>query len=197
MIQYRRLAALVLGAWLGAAVFADIAATQNFAAVDRFLAEPGSLHTSVELNQIGRSRERLILRRNAGEENNGIFENWERAELIAGTVLFALLLFGARPNKMMLGLTLLLLAIVAVQHFYLSPQVTDLGRRIADVPASDPLNAKFRTFHGVYSGSELLKLVVMLGFAARLAIRRKMDPDHFVKEFDTETASAVKRAKIG
>ena len=74
--------------------------TQNFQTVDRFLETPGSVTTSAQLNQIGRTEERFILRRNAGEENNWIFLNWERVELALGGALFLLLLFGSRPQKL-------------------------------------------------------------------------------------------------
>ena len=117
MIQYRRIAALLLGVWLGAGIFADIAVTQNFQTVDRFLSSPGSVGASVELNRIGRERERVILRRNAGEENNFLFENWERAELLLGVALFATLFFGERPNKPMLGAAVAMWIVVLVQRF--------------------------------------------------------------------------------
>jgi hypothetical protein len=193
VIQYRRLAAFVLGTWLGAGVFADIAVTQNFQTVDRFLARPGSVLTSAELNRIGRERERAILRRNAGEENNVIFENWERAELLIGCTLFGLLVFGSRPKNSMLVGALMMLAIVAAQHFFLSPTITDLGRKLADLPANDPLASSFWTFHGIYSGSEILKLLVGFGLAARLAIRHKQDPDRFAKAYAATTGGARSR----
>ncbi len=180
MIQYRRLAALILGAWLGGSIFADIAVTQNFATVDRFLAAPGSTSASIELGKIGRDRLRVLLRRNAGEENNYIFENWERAEFAIAIVLLTVLAFGGRPDKPMLALNVLMLAVIAVQHFLLSPQITDLGRRIADIPAAllqqDPLNARFWMLHGFYSGSEILKLVLGLVLGGRLCPLRKQGP---------------------
>ena len=103
VIQYRRLAALLLGAWLGASVLADVAVTQNFQTVDRFLQKPGSVSTLTALRDIPRDRERFLLRRNAAEENNWIFLNWERVELILGALLFLLLLFGERPQRLLMA----------------------------------------------------------------------------------------------
>ncbi len=183
MIQYRRLASLLLGAWLGAGILTDIAVTQNFQTVDRFLQAPGSVTASTELNKIGRAEERAVLRRNAGEENNWIFLNWERVELALGGVLFALLLFGARPQKLMLGLCLAMLLIVAAEHFFLTSQITDLGRRVDDLPATDPETRRFWLLHGIYSGLDILKLVLGFAFAVRLTIRLKPDRDHFVREY--------------
>jgi hypothetical protein len=193
VIQYRRVGAVLLGFWLGAGVFADIAVTQNFATVDRFLAAPGNILAATELTKIGRERERVILRRNAGEENNFIFENWERAEFFIGAALLFVLAFGGRPDKLMLALTLAMPITVAVQHFYLSPQVTDLGRRIADLPPKHPLNTTFWTFHGIYSGVEILKLLLGAGLALRFSIRRKTDTDHFAKKYEKEQAAADNR----
>ena len=183
MIQFRRLSALLLGAWLGASIVADVAVTQNFQTVDRFLQTPGNPGTSAQLNEIGWARERVILRRNAGEENNWIFLNWERVELVIGTGLFFLLLFGDRTQKLMLGLSIALLAIVAAEHFLFTPRIIDLGRVIDDLPASDPQYKTFWTLHGVYSGLDILKMLVAFGMAVRLVIRSKPDSDHFAREY--------------
>jgi hypothetical protein len=172
VIRYRTLSALVLGVWLGASIFADFAVVQNFETVDRFLAAPGNVLAAAELGKIGRDRERVLLRRNAGEENNFIFENWERAELVIGLALLVLPAFGGPLDRLALGLTTAMLLVVAAQHFFLSPQVTDLGRRIADLPPKDPLNATFWTYHGIYSGVEILKLALGAGLAVRLSLRR-------------------------
>jgi hypothetical protein len=147
VIQYRRVAALVIGFWLGAGVLADLAVTQNFTAVDRFL--------STRTDDGTRASERILLRRNAGEENNFIFSNWERAEIALG---LALLLIVLRTGRLMPGLTIAMLAIVTVQHFWLSPEITDLGRQ-------DPVTPYFWTLHGIYSGIEILKLALGAGLA--------------------------------
>lgn len=183
MIQYRRLAALLIGAWLGAGILADVAVTQNFQAVDRFLQTPGSVSASAALNTVGRDKERYILRRNAAEENNWIFLNWERVELALGGLLFLLLLFGERPQKFLIVLCGAMFLIVVAEHFYLTPLITDLGRRVEDLPATDPDVKTFWVLHGFYSGFDILKILLGLAFALRLAIRRKPDQDHFVREF--------------
>jgi hypothetical protein len=185
-IQYRRVAAILLGVCLGAGIFADVAVTQNFQTVDRFLAAPGSIGTSVELNAIGRDRARNILRRNAAEENNFLFENWERAEIVLGIGLLATLFFGERPQKGMLVAALSMWLIVAVQHFFLSPNVAEMGRKMADVPDDAALVKKFWIFHGIYSGSEILKLLVGFGLGVRLSLRRRADPDLFAKEYEAK-----------
>ena len=192
VLQYRRLAAILLGIWLGAGIFVDIAVTQNFQTVDRFLAAPGSAATSIELNRIGKPVEREILRRNAGEENNFLFENWERAEIVLGVALLATLFFGERPNTLMLLAALAMWLIVGVQHFFLSPEVAEMGRKMADVPGDAALTKRFWTFHGVYSGSEILKLLVGFTLSVRLCWRPKTDPDLFAKQYEKQQRLAEK-----
>jgi hypothetical protein len=189
VIRYRSLSALLLGAWLGASVLADVAVTQNFQTVDRFLEVPGNPSTSIELNAVGRARERVILRRNAAEENNWIFLNWERIELAIGVGLFLLLLFGEKPRigerplKSVLALSLVMLAIVFAEHFPLTPEITRLGRSVDDLPATSPEYRKFWALHGLYSGLDILKILVGFALATCLAIRRSPDREYFAREF--------------
>jgi hypothetical protein len=183
VIQYRRLSALLLGAWLGASIVTDVAVTQNFQAVDRFLEAPGNPVTSAQLNDIGRAQERVILRRNAGAENNWIFLNWERVEFFIGGGLFLLLLFGERPQKSMLGLSLALILIVATEHFLLTPRITELGRTVDELVKTDPQYKTFWSLHGLYSGLDILKMLVAFGMAFRLTVRRSPDKEHFAREY--------------
>lgn len=192
MIQLRRISALILGAWLGAGILADVAVTQNFQTIDRFLESPGDRATSVLLNQAGRARERVILRRNAGEENNWIFLNWERVELVMGSGLFLLLLFGERPQKIILAGAIVLLLIVAFEHFLLTPQITAMGRTVDNLPANSRDVKTFWLLHGFYSGLDILKIVISLAMAARLAIRRKRDKDAFAREYEMSMGAARK-----
>ena len=85
------------------------------------------MSASAALNAVGRDEERFILRRNAGEENNWIFLNWERVELALGGLLFLLLLFGEKPQKLLLVLCAAMFLIVAGEHFLLTPLIIDLG----------------------------------------------------------------------
>ena len=79
-------------------------------------------------------------------------------ELIIGIVLVSLL-FADHVGGRIMSLAATMLAIVAVQRFYLSPEVASLGRQIADLPPSAQINSRFWTLHGVYSGIEVAKLL--------------------------------------
>jgi hypothetical protein len=167
--QIQRLAVLLSGLWLGAGISADIAVTRNFNSIERFLASPGSASTASEIDAIGREREREILRRNAAEENNGIFHDWERAQLAIGAALIALLAIERAP-VIDLTISAAMIAIVAVQALALSPRIAALGRLTPSMPPGDPAIAHFWTLHGIYSGSEILKLLFAFALSLRLCL---------------------------
>lgn len=173
----RRLANLILGLWLGMAGCVDFLVIQNFASVDRFLAAPGTVGSSQAIRQIGPEGARYLLRRNASEENAWIFENWEWIQIYISVLFFLLLLLAGRPSKWALALTAGMLIILLIQRFALTPQISAMGRDIADLPAADlaknPENSRFWLFHGLYSGSEILKLVTGFSLAAILMFRRR------------------------
>ena len=175
VIQHRRVAALLLGTWLGASILTDIAVTRNFQTVDRFLDAPGNAGASILIHNFGRDSVRAVLRRNAAEENNWIFTDWERAELVLGSGLFLLLIFSGRVRKMLIAMSIGMTVIVAIQHFVLTPHVIELGRIVDNLPRSDPQAALFWAFHGAYSGLELLKLAAVVFTGALVVIHRTSD----------------------
>jgi hypothetical protein len=77
----------------------------------------------------GHDLARAFLRYQASELNRSYFDNWG-AQIVLGAVLFLVLLFGSPPNRLMLLLTMLMLALVLLMHFYLTPEITRLGRVI-------------------------------------------------------------------
>jgi hypothetical protein len=174
-MHFRRFAALLLGVWLGGSVFMDLVATQNFRSVDRLLAAP-SPKAAEQIQELGgRDAARAFLRYHVSEQNRWYFETWERVQLGLGLALLLVLLFGTTPDKLMLVLALLMLAIIIVMHFFLTPTITALGRAIDFIPPGTPSleRSRFWTFHGAYSGSELLKLGIGIALAVRLLRRRQ------------------------
>jgi hypothetical protein len=170
-MHFRRLAALLLGAWLGGSVFMDMVATQNFRSVDRLLAAPPAQVAERIQALGGHDAARVFLRYQVSEQNRWYFQTWERVQVALGAVLFLVLLFGAVPNRVTLLITLLMLAMVLLMHFFLTPEITRLGRAADFAPAAD--RTRFWTFHGMYSAGELIKLGLGIVLAARLLRRAK------------------------
>lgn len=149
----------LLGVWLGASVLADVSVTQNFQAVDRFLASSG-------VDQASQATQRVLMRRNAADENAVIFLNWETAELVLGGVVLLLSLRAGRQRMELAGI-ILLVAIVAAEHFFLTPRIISLGASVDALAAGDPQYRAFWMLHGSYSGLDILKMIVVFGLAAR------------------------------
>jgi hypothetical protein len=162
-MHYRRLASFLIGAWLAASALMDFCVTQNFREVDRFLerADPGAVQQVQALG--GRDEARNFLRREAGELNAFLFERWEIAQLVLGALLLGGFLFGGDAPRAALLLTTGMLAIVAVNRFYLTPEISRLGQL--------PVDAHFWMLHGISSGLELLKLAMGLIAAGTLVLR--------------------------
>jgi hypothetical protein len=106
--------------------------------------------------------------------------------LAMGIVLTGVFIFGnAEVPKAALLMTGGMLAIVAVDRFYLTPEITRLGRL--------PVDAHFWMLHGISSGLELLKLAMGLIAAGTLLVRHT-DRKRFVREHEKMTRPATPTA---
>src|SRR5215203_4160783 len=124
----RRFASFVFGLWLAGGLFMAWVATQNFRSVDRLLSHENPSAT-LRLNPLGEEA-RAILRFQAAEQNRWYFRNWETVQLIVGSLFFFTMLFGSREDKFILLGALVLVLLVVLQRFFLTPEVTALGRMI-------------------------------------------------------------------
>ena len=174
-MHFRRLASLLVGAWLAGCALMDLVATENFRSVDRLLSAP-SAQAAEHIRAIGgHDPARAFLRYQVSEQNRWYFENWERIQIVLGVLLLLVLLFGSVPDRFALWLTVLMLVAVLAMHFFLTPEITRLGRSIDFTPRGTPSaeRTRFWTFHGAYSATELVKLGLGVALAARLLRRKK------------------------
>jgi len=169
----RRLACFLLGMWLDGGVFMAWVATQNFREVDRLLSRADPVAT-LRLKPLGADA-RMTLRYQASEQNRRLFSTWETVQILLGASFLLLMLFGSRENKFTLFGGLLLVLLVLVQKFGLTPELIALGRMIDFVPPEikSPDRSKFWVIHSAYSGVELLKWVLILGLAGRMVFSRQ------------------------
>jgi hypothetical protein len=192
-MHYRRFACFLLGAWLAAGLFMALVATQNFRSVDRLLAQPAAA-AAEQLHKLGPAG-RMLLRYQAAEQNRWYFETWEIAQVGFGILLLLVLLFGSNETNLTLALPLLMLLIVLVQRFALTPQIVDLGRLIDFVPAAEPSaeRSRFWLLHSSYSGMELVKWALGFLLTARLLLRRKKKPGDVDRDSDGPERAAARR----
>jgi|SRR5579871_641995 len=155
-----RIATFFLGAWLGACLFMDMVATQNFRSVDRMLASPPMVVAQRVQAIGGHDAARAFLRFQASELNRRYFNGWENVQIVLGLLLIGTLYAAGYRNKVTLGLPGMMLLVTLVMHFFLTPEITRMGRAMDFTPvgAPSPNTTRFWAFHGFYSALELIKL---------------------------------------
>lgn len=185
-MHYRRLASLLLGAWLCGSLFLVAVATRNFGAVDEMLSAPGP-EAAKQIQKIGKEQARMLLRHQASLQNLGVFENWERAQLALGFLLLLALFFGVESRPSALVFTLIMSAAVVFQHWLLTPEIAALGGLIEFIPSTVSAieRTRFWNYHTAYSITELVKLGLGLLLALGLLKRRRRSVRQLDSEIDT------------
>ena len=168
----QRLAIFVLGAWIVTGVFMAIVATQNFRAVDRLLAAPAAEAEQRIQTLGGRDAARVFLRYHSSELNRFYFATWERVQIGLGFLLLLLLSRGSLADRL---LCVAMLAIVLAGRWWLTPEITLVGRVIDWISpaASDPQRDYFWKLHGIYSACEVTKQLLGVVLAIRLIKQTK------------------------
>jgi hypothetical protein len=173
-MHIRRFASLLLGLWMGGSLLLLVVATNNFASVDRTLGSqsPGAVKI---VRDLGPDNARAFLRFQAAELNRWCFEGWEWIEMGLWVVL--LVIFRSRAASSGVGTALagLMLAAVAVMHWFLTPEIARLGFRLAFVPPSGlpATREQFRQFHMVYGILEIAQIGLGMTLAAILLGRHR------------------------
>lgn len=194
-MHFRRLACLLLGAWLGCGAFMAVVAVQNFRTVDRLLITPSS-GAAPGLKALGYQYSRQLLRWEASEQNRRYFETWEIAQVAIAAALFFLLLFGSTETKFSLSLSLLMLVIVLLQRILLTPMLTSLGRLIDFIPQAvrSTDRIRFGVLHSAYLFLDGAKAVLGIVLAAKLLTRsRRRQPVGNVNVIDKSDHRHVNR----
>jgi hypothetical protein len=143
----QRIAAFLLGAWILGSLFMIFVATQNFKMADT----------------LGNTETHATLRDMAGRLNQVFFVTWERAELVLGVAVAAILWFGI-GSRGLAGLSMAPLALVAIQHFLVTPRMLALSAHLD--AAADA--SQFAKLHAMYGISEVIKLVLVVALAVVL-----------------------------
>jgi hypothetical protein len=100
---------------------------------------------------------------------------WETAQIALGMAVIFVLLFGSTEGKYALALAVMLLVIVLIQRFLLTPLMVSLGRIIDFVPLNirSPERIRFQVLHMGYAGLESFKCLLCLLLAGKLLIRTR------------------------
>jgi len=171
-MHLRRIACLLLGAWLAGAIVVAWVATSNFTATDSVLAEaPQEIQKAAA--GVGSGQAHMLLRYLVSVENANYFMTWELVEFGLLVALGAVL-FSDRQTKWVSALPAALLLLVAFQHFRLTPEIIWLGQAmvLAGGSASARVREQFGLIHSLYGITEVVKLVLGIALAVWVISKR-------------------------
>jgi hypothetical protein len=194
-MRYSRIAALLLGAWLGGSFLLIYLAVNGFEhATATLTAPPPQLASTLEA--IPQSSQRALLRYVAVEQNRFYFDFWESAELVMGFVLILILFFGME-SRLMSALTLGMVLVVTFQHLLISPELNWLGRSIEFIPWSTQSQPRdqFWRLHTMYILLDFLKIALggVIGMLLITAQRRRRN--RFQEDDDELIEKRLARAR--
>lgn len=165
-MHHRRIASFLAGLWVAGSLFMAFVAIQNFRGADRILAAPSPAAAKI-IQTLGHDQARMFLRYQAAEENREYFDIWETSQIAIGLILTAVLALGTSVNRMMLIVCGTMILLVVFMHFVLTPEITYIGRNLDFIPPDAGGRSRFWVLHGLYSGLELLKLLlacILIGY---------------------------------
>lgn len=180
----RRMAAFLLGVWIGCGVLMALLQSANQRMPAQLLLLPSDPVTQI-LKKLTPEDARLLLRYEAVEENRRYVQVWQEVELGLGLAVGLCLLLGTQKRVFPIVCCGLMLVFVVFQLFAITPEMTYRGRE-ADFP---PGNAAFGTqtrawaLDGVYIVTESAKLLLglilisyLFVFRTRQRSRRELNP---------------------
>jgi hypothetical protein len=171
----RSFAAFLLGVWLTGTILLAFVATQNFATVDRILAQP-TPQAATQLSALPHDTMRPLLRHLSSELNRLYFFAWGVAQVAFGLLLLILLLGLNRRWEAVL--VAVMLAIANAQLLWMTPRITEIGRALDFVPrnplpsSAEPMMAEFWRFHAAFTGSDMVLMALGLMAAWRLCFSK-------------------------
>jgi MYXO-CTERM domain-containing protein len=170
----RRLAAIIMGAWLAGMVLMLVVPERNLASVDELLRTPSPKAQGI-LEKVEEVNARPLLIHHASELNRWLVRNWERVQLGLGVALSLCLFFGVEGKRFTLVLCLLMLATVVFLHWFLTPEMEKLAEVVDFVAPSEASVARdrFRSLQAGYFTAEGIQLVLGLLLAGGLLSRRR------------------------
>ena len=169
----RRLACFILGMWLAAGLAVAWLERGDFQTIGDVLAQPDDA-VAERVKTLGAHETYLLMGRIAWEQRQRTTENWESIQMLVGMGFFFFMLFGTHQGKLPLGMGLLLVGIVALERFLLTPEVLSLGRAagLAPSPALSGEDMRRTVLSSTHLGFEIAKWIVQAALGAVMIVRR-------------------------
>ena len=166
------IAMILIGVWVGWTLFMWFAATRSFRTVDDILSSsnPQLDETAKPLTP---ERTRLLLRHCASEINRTYFRAYGWAQVVLGLGVVILLWRATPRDTFSLTVAGVMLGLVLLLTFLVTPQIITIGRNIDFVPRTPPPPAmpRFWMLHGAFTGLDGAKLLAGLVLLGRWIVR--------------------------
>lgn len=165
----RRLACLILGAWMGCSLFMTALATTNFRLVDQLLDIPTVPAAAKQFQALGPVAARHMMRYQAGEVNRYFFETWGLVQIALALAVIGVIVFAVRARatqlKVLLAMSAGALILVLINQFVITPSVIGIGRVLdfTDPAAFPAERARFWNYHRAYTTLEVTKMLICAG----------------------------------
>ena len=169
----RRVGAFLIGAWLLGSLLMTFVSSQSLLNVDRFFGSPPA-SISKELDDVGQDVMRQILRFQAAQHNRHILETWEIIQLGLGGALLATSFLTSHRSRIVLIFTMIMVFMVLIMYFYLTPAMNALARSYDFLPAGAASRERdnFNYYSVWYRVLEILKALLGIAVTARLLFDR-------------------------
>jgi hypothetical protein len=181
-MNLRRLACLLLGAWLATGAILALITLQNRRLIDSSL-----LHLSpsvaAQVKTIGPEQARLLLLLQWNEQTRFYMDAWGTAQLAAAAACLLVVLFATREGKTTLLLAGGMLLAIGVQRLWLIPEIATLGRLIEVMPGA-AAEGRLETIRLLYYAIETLKIAVGVVVGVRLLRQKASRSGHARKQVD-------------
>jgi len=176
---------LILGMWLAGGVVLQMVASSNLRVAATAVSDPHP-SAAARIYKLGVADSRMLLRYQADEMNREALETWEYVQLFGSVLFFFFLLFATMEDKVALALALLLVFLVALQRFLVTPELQGMGRLLDFVPQStpSPYRGRIEVLGNTYLGMEIGKWVAQLGLAAVVMSRSRRRSHHSGRKID-------------
>lgn len=180
----RRLTVFVLGLWLAGGITMALIGLADRWQADRMVDHPDA-SLAVEMHLIGAGNVRALFEYQAAEEIRRNYELWEMAQIVLGALFFLFLLFGTSESKTAILAGLLMLALVLMQRFFLTPNIASVGRvrDFAPPGTASQWSGKLTALWGFYAATEGAKWLVQLVMAGRLVAGRRNGESERIRNY--------------
>jgi hypothetical protein len=159
--------------WLAAGIAVAWLEREDFQTIQDVLSQPDPA-VAERVKVLGAHETYLLMGHVAAEQRQRTIRSWEDLQLVLSLGFFFFLLFGTREGKLLLAMSLLLLGIVLLERFLLTPEALSVAR-IAGFThnrAASGEEVRRVILNSTHAGFEIAKWTVEAALAAVLVLRR-------------------------